>query len=671
MVGVTWVVGLLAARSLLQRCGVSDRAGQWALAYVVATGGLIAAVHLAGFAWLISGRPVVTPPIIAVIFPVVMGAILALLRRMVGEPTDARVALAACLPVATGGQAARGTQRSLTVAARIEKHRLGRPCRIVPRGWWLPVIVLAGTYGVFLIDAAARYPTGWDGVHYHLPMAVRWLQQRTIDVVPGTIVQNYPNNGIIPSYLLLSVGLQRLTSLAMVPQGILLALIVYAITGRLGIGRLGRLIGTCVVMSIPMVIYQTYSAYVDLFATTAWLASLLALMWASRVSHPSPKRCLILVAGLACGIAIGSKLTYVVVGGMLAAVAAALPWITRGRRDRLFMPALRSAALFVLAAGVCSGFWFVRNVVRTGNPIYPLGLTIAGVNLFDGLSAAEFFPERTLGDKLHRWWAYPWIEGRSTGHNYSVGYGLGAAFAAFVPLGLLGCLVSSRGRRARRTADRWRIVSLLLVCAGAVLFMTLLHQTLRFALPMIILSVLCAMVLIQRVARRRPRWVMGLLAASLTVTGAAAVLLPGKEFLGRVRDDVWTRHEFYEIPPMINRLPAGSTIVNVNAHIRNFALLGENLTNRVVGPGRWHIALAGHAPTRAFLDELGADYLFTTGDHAADWPADLDLKIVYDSRVTGDRVGGAPVSIYQVLRRQSEELAGQSYELPNERSQGL
>jgi hypothetical protein len=68
----------------------------------------------------------------------------------------------------------------------------------------------------------------------------------------------------------------------------------------------------------------------------------------------------ILIAGLAVGLAIGNKLT---VGGAGIAMAIGIPLIVpREFRRKAFL-------LFVGGAALVAGFWFLRNLIHSGNPV--------------------------------------------------------------------------------------------------------------------------------------------------------------------------------------------------------------------------------------------------------------------------------------------------------------
>lgn len=614
---VASMCGIVAAWSLMPRTGVTCQAAQWALAFLIVGACRILAVHVLGFGWLFSGWALVTPTAVTCVFVCLLCAFLFVLHR--------------ALPAVSLRD--RPATRVTT----------GRYSRLL----WLPIATLAAAYGVFLIDAATRFPTGSDGLHYHLPMAVRWVQTGALDIVKGESVQSYPNNGMILPYLLLSCGLQRLTSLVMVPQAALLVVLVWALAGQLGIAQNGRMIAVCLVMSTPIVIFQSFSSYIDLFGANAWLTSLLALMWASRVRMRAQSLTLCALAGLAGGVAMGSKLTYFPLCAALAVIAWAMPWMGRRTAHTRFASSLGYGIVFCLAGSLCCGFWLVRNAVRTGNPVYPFEVSMVGVTV-DGLDLTSYFPERTLGTIIKTSAMYPWFESGGTGYNYGVGHGLGAGFATFVPFGILAFVGGAVRSRSRRPTRSWQVVFVLLVVLGMVLFLTMFHQTFRFVLPVIILSALIAACTFDRIAARRPYGVACLLWACVLLTSVVAVLMPAKEFLGRLRDHVHGRAEFYAIPSVVDELPSGSTIVNVNSHSQNFALLGANLTNHVIGPVRLEDAVRRGTSIAAFANSVKADYLYVVGEPQEDRLTGLHLETVYDTALSGARLGRDRVRLYRI-----------------------
>jgi hypothetical protein len=76
---------------------------------------------------------------------------------------------------------------------------------------------------------------------------------------------------------------------------------------------------------------------------------------------PGPRRATaILIAGLAMGIALGTKLT---IAGPTAAMAVGIPLIADPGFRR------RALGLFVGGVAITAGFWFLRNLIHSGSPL--------------------------------------------------------------------------------------------------------------------------------------------------------------------------------------------------------------------------------------------------------------------------------------------------------------
>ena len=85
----------------------------------------------------------------------------------------------------------------------------------------------------------------------------------------------------------------------------------------------------------------------------------------TRVLHWSVAICFVLalLSGLAIGIKVSALPTAVIVFALTAWRAGA-----PGSRGRA---AVRVALVFAVAWTVTGGYWYVRNTIHTGNPLYP------------------------------------------------------------------------------------------------------------------------------------------------------------------------------------------------------------------------------------------------------------------------------------------------------------
>ena len=622
VLGGTWWLGLKIGFRLCRSLGVVERASQWALACIVPTAGLIVAVHFMAIVSLLTGRGTVWPETVAAIFALVTWLAHVWTRR---------------------AESRRPARESLPCTDERPIARL-----------WVPVAIVTGTYGVFLLDALTRFPMGYDALYYHLPVAVRWMQERQLNLVVGFNYLSHPENGMIVPFLLSFGNLESLFPLVHLPKGLLIGIVIYGLARSLNVGRGAATLASCIALSVPIVTFQSFSGYIDLYAAAAWLSALLALTWAARAPDRFSRNGLLLLAGLSAGVALGSKTTYLVMVGMLVLVSVAVEWIrpreSAGDRRR----PLRNLIVFAAATLACSGFWFVRGTVQAGNPIYPLGVKIGNTAVLQGLTADDVFPQRPMRETFERWWAYPWRETKhsGTGYPYSVNNGVGAAFTAFVPLGLLAAGVSlSRWRRRDLSAlpRPWLSIFVLLCLTGMLLLMTVFREMLRFVLPLLLLSVPVAGVLLERLLARFPRPVFATLVIALAVTGTIASAKPARSFVARVKNSVVDRAFFYGIPSVIDELPAGSRIVNTADPGYNYPLLGKDLSNTLIDAGMWQTKLCPQGVTAQALRENRADYIFVQEPWPSDWPDDLPIELIGDNSDRSRRPGVPASRIYRVL----------------------
>jgi hypothetical protein len=475
----------------------------------------------------------------------------------------------------------------------------------LPKGLVAAVIIVAIAYAVLAVRLFTLYPDGWDALAYHFPLSVKWLQEGTLRIpVSHAWKFSLPGNANIAFLVFMAVGKQSLIPMANWPAALILALAVYVLAMNLSSSKRAAWTSALIALSIPIVHQQSFSGYVDLFATATFLASLALFSCRHGADRRSDPR-VVFAAALACGLSVGTKSTFIVYGALF--VAAAMFSLLQEPNG-----SVRStgAWLTLLAIGVLipSVFWFWRAAVETGNPMFPIQVAVGKTVLFRGYAPSEITP---MNHDMHfvrskwEWLIYPWTEWKATtGYLhafYTTGSGFGAAFATFIPLGVVvSGWRSIRDMRRRISVGTIILVLWLLLLAVWCLTMP---RVPRYGLPLWALACAIAAPTLSLAWRYRPQSTSVLLSVTLGLTALISCYEPIYTLAALLHAKAFSRSEIYAYPKFIDRLPVGSRVVN-RAGPFNFSLYGEHLTNRVIPDFEQPAIL-----TRGFLDQVNADFV--------------------------------------------------------------
>jgi hypothetical protein len=247
-----------------------------------------------------------------------------------------------------------------------------------------------------------------DGPIYHLYFAVRWWKAGRLFLVATPFGENaatyFPANGDLWfTWLTATWGGDRLAKVGQAPFLVLASLAVYGCARRLGAGRSAGVVATCWFASATPLLLFSFEPNVDTIFVAGYLMAAYFFLLAAYGAGDTAAYCL---GALAAGLALGTKAVGVVFIPpllALAAVAILVPKVSARKK------VLRT---FVISLGplVSGGFWYVRNALLTGNPLYPLEVRLLGHSLLRGwyppeamTSSSYYLPFtywRALGDIL-------------------------------------------------------------------------------------------------------------------------------------------------------------------------------------------------------------------------------------------------------------------------------
>ncbi|MFH1690603.1 MAG: hypothetical protein ABIE42_10280 [Candidatus Eisenbacteria bacterium] len=432
------------------------------------------------------------------------------------------------------------------------------------------LIIVLFVCAVFLAIAVSSGLSGpprhWDVLTYHLPRTASWLLHGDLGVY-GSTGAFYPSNAELLILALFLGGSDKLVPIVQLPFAFLAALAIYGIGRRFGASVASASIAVLVFLTAPIVFFQTTIAKNDLVVTGLILCFAFFLLRSLESSVGGRGRTReIVAAGFALGLALGTKysiLPFVIVAVPLVfifhALSAAQPGPSSLRR------ALGATGILVVALAIPAGFWFVRNLVLTGNPIEPLSMGIREWAASSGLRQEfQFVPARAY------WWVFPMMD-RHVGSTYSGGAGFGAAFAALALPGVV--LFAKRGLdREARAAVRMRcVVVLALIALGVLTWWFGKHHLPRFLLPVMGLACVPVALVLDAVAQRTR--------AVIIAVVSLAVLFSGLETLRvvfRENHHIWShqrgasRLAYYRIPEIVYGLPVGTRILLVRPTDHDF-----------------------------------------------------------------------------------------------------
>lgn len=510
------------------------------------------------------------------------------------------------------------------------------PARARPDHIFLVVVICCFSVAVFLANSLINHEFGWDGLAYHLPLAVHWLQEQSL-ALPASRSWPFslPANSEAGMMMFLGAGLQRLAFSFNFLAYLMAVLSVFLIARRGSETFQAAALSAILFAMLPIVQYQSVSAYVDLYGAGFILAGMAIFMYRNLPGQGSAKAKWYLYsvcfAGLAWGVAVGTKPVNYPYAALCCLGAMAVLWHERHERHDGKASPVVLAAVLIAAMLVPSAFWFLRALLATGNPFFPIEIKFLGATLFEGhpvnaITASA--PYLLFVPSQIEWLTYPWVEFKNVGRSYGTGSGFGTAWATFVPLGLVYGLYHVARNLGR---ERTRVCALLLLAFFAFLALWWfgLRKFPRFGIPVLAMAGISAVPLFDFLIKRQPRALMAILILAFGATAVLSAFKPAHEIMGRIRANEWQRSTIYEIPEILDSLPEGAVVWNAGApSTKNFPLAGAHLTNRVI-ERRWN----GLEAAREFIGRNRIGYVVDQSPYCCQELELLGARRLFDGPV--------------------------------------
>jgi len=234
----------------------------------------------------------------------------------------------------------------------------------------LCLVMACALAGILIVEVllCLTPPVSRDALIHHLAIPKLWLQNGFREL-PWVVFSYYPMNIDLLYLLSLSFSNDILPKFIHMAFGLGTAILLYIYLRR-QLGRIWSLLGALIFLSTPIIIRLSTTAYIDLGMLFFITGSMLSFLhW--RDTDYRQSRWLVLSA-LCMGLAAGSKYNAIIAWAYLN-LAVIFHHSRDTNRPR---ESLKYGGLFFAAALIVVSPWLVKNILLTGNPVFPL---------FDGL----------------------------------------------------------------------------------------------------------------------------------------------------------------------------------------------------------------------------------------------------------------------------------------------
>jgi hypothetical protein len=225
-----------------------------------------------------------------------------------------------------------------------------------------PLVVAIGALFALFSVLAPSDIMDWDTLAYHLAVPKLWIEAGKIGYIPFIHHSNFPFTVDLLYVWGLRWGGESGAKAFQLAYLLIGAVLVFGLARQ----RYGTRAGwwaTVAFVTVPVVLWEAGSAYIDvahgLYAGGGILLAALA------VADPERRR-LLVPAGLLLGFAAGTKYT-----GLQTIAAVGLVLVVAGLVRKQVGEGFKQAVVVGGLAMLVAAPWFVKNVVNTGNPVYP------------------------------------------------------------------------------------------------------------------------------------------------------------------------------------------------------------------------------------------------------------------------------------------------------------
>jgi hypothetical protein len=429
---------------------------------------------------------------------------------------------------------------ALVVAARRSGRRSIAPRVVVTAArrvltdlepWQAVLVALAAAALLWrLVLALVLPPFAYDALTYHLTLVASWVQGGRIEPNPyADCCSHYPANAeTLSAWPTVFLDHDAFADTPQIALAVLGALAVAGLARFAGAAAAGATTAAALFVLTPIVLTQANTAYNDVAIASMFLV---ALFFATCLLRPrgaavreaveTPPVGYAALAGGALGFALGAKANGIVIAFVLGTLVAGLALGAARRRLVSRRRALAVVATFAVTALAIGGYWYARNWVETGNPVWPYRVALLDHDVFAGPNDPEEYltvppgGNRAWPVEVARSWYHDLVFWTRRDYSYEQRDGGLGPLWSWLGWGAVAALSLAAARR------RPDVLLRLVLPTLAVLALLPYKWWSRFTIPLAALGAIALVVLVERARRGDLRRLLVASILALALAGGA------------------------------------------------------------------------------------------------------------------------------------------------------
>lgn len=327
----------------------------------------------------------------------------------------------------------------------------------------LGVLALTAFVALFVAQNDGAAISEIDSLTFHIPGVANWMQTESFwtisQFVPELAQGYYPNNGnVVQLAVVLPWHSDSFVRFSALPYVALTAAGVYALSREIGsAASTAVLVATFAAATPTLLSHAVSDANPDTTMYASFVSGVLFLVRHARTRAATD----LVLAGVGLGLAFGTKWYGVSGVAVILMVWGACSFAARRSLSEL----AREAGVLIGLVSVLGGFWLLRNLVASGNPVFPVKIAPLGITIFDapydrirdlvGFSIADYATDASVW-KVHILPAF------------ADSFGLGGLLLMLATAGVPMVVLGNRCAGARRQASALAAAVTLLALVYAV-----------------------------------------------------------------------------------------------------------------------------------------------------------------------------------------------------------